>query len=49
VVLWYIFPHFGMLYQEKSGNPVWKHGANPTTSEANPTIVSYNASAAKIY
>jgi hypothetical protein len=22
VVIWYIFPHFGMLYQEKSGNPV---------------------------
>jgi hypothetical protein len=21
VVIWYIFPHFGMLYQEKSGSP----------------------------
>jgi hypothetical protein len=21
VVNWYIFPHFGILYQEKSGNP----------------------------
>jgi hypothetical protein len=21
VVIWYIFPRFGMLYQEKSGNP----------------------------
>jgi hypothetical protein len=21
VVIWYIFPHFGMLYQDKSGNP----------------------------
>jgi hypothetical protein len=21
VLLWYIFHHFGMLYQEKSGNP----------------------------
>jgi hypothetical protein len=21
VVIWYIFPHFGVLYQEKSGNP----------------------------
>jgi hypothetical protein len=21
VVSWYIFPHFGTLYQEKSGNP----------------------------
>jgi hypothetical protein len=22
VVAWFIFPRFGMLYQEKSGNPV---------------------------
>jgi hypothetical protein len=22
VVIWYIFPRFGMLYREKSGNPV---------------------------
>jgi hypothetical protein len=21
VIIWYIFPRFGMLYQEKSGNP----------------------------
>jgi hypothetical protein len=21
VVIWYIFPHFGILHQEKSGNP----------------------------
>jgi hypothetical protein len=21
VVIWYIFPHFGILYQDKSGNP----------------------------
>jgi hypothetical protein len=21
LVIWYIFPHFGILYQEKSGNP----------------------------
>jgi hypothetical protein len=21
VVIWYIFPHFGILYQGKSGNP----------------------------
>jgi hypothetical protein len=20
-VIWYIFPHFGILYKEKSGNP----------------------------
>jgi hypothetical protein len=28
-ILWpsgmYIFPHFGMLYQEKSGNPAWRN------------------------
>jgi hypothetical protein len=23
-ILWYIFPRFGMLYKEKSGNPGWK-------------------------
>jgi hypothetical protein len=23
VYLWYIFPRFGMLHQEKSGNPAW--------------------------
>jgi hypothetical protein len=22
MVIWYIFPRFGMLYQEKFGNPV---------------------------
>jgi hypothetical protein len=21
VVIWYIFPHFGIVYKEKSGNP----------------------------
>jgi hypothetical protein len=21
--IWYIFPRFGMLYKEKSGNPSW--------------------------
>jgi hypothetical protein len=21
VVIWYIFPHFGILYREKTGNP----------------------------
>jgi hypothetical protein len=25
VVIWYIFPRFGMLYLEKSGNPVLDH------------------------
>jgi hypothetical protein len=24
-VIWYIFPHFGMLYREKSGNSVSKY------------------------
>jgi hypothetical protein len=24
MVIWYIFPRFGILYQEKSGNPVLK-------------------------
>jgi hypothetical protein len=23
VVFWYIFPHIGMLFQDKSGNPAW--------------------------
>jgi hypothetical protein len=23
VVIWYIFPRFGILDQEKSGNPAW--------------------------
>jgi hypothetical protein len=23
VVIWYIFSRFGILYQEKSGNPAW--------------------------
>jgi hypothetical protein len=27
VVIWYIFPRFGILYQEKSGNPV-REGKN---------------------
>jgi hypothetical protein len=26
VAIWHIFPHFGILYQEKSGNP----GGNPS-------------------
>jgi hypothetical protein len=30
-------------------NFVYPTGANPTTLGANPTIVSYNASAVKIY
>jgi hypothetical protein len=38
VAIWCLIPTFGILYQEKSGNP-----------EANPTIASYNASVIKIY
>jgi hypothetical protein len=30
VVVWYIFPRFGRLYQEKSGNPVPNPLAPPT-------------------
>jgi hypothetical protein len=26
VVIWYIFPRFGILYQEKSGNPAGESG-----------------------
>jgi hypothetical protein len=26
VVIWYIFPHFGIWYQEKSGNPERQEG-----------------------
>jgi hypothetical protein len=25
MVIWYISPHFGMLYEEKSGNPAPRH------------------------
>jgi hypothetical protein len=28
VVIWYIFPRFGILDQEKSGNPVQDSGTN---------------------
>jgi hypothetical protein len=28
VVIWYIFPRFGIFYQEKSGNPEFKYGFN---------------------
>jgi hypothetical protein len=29
IVIWYIFPRFGMLYQEKSGNPAFKVAQRP--------------------
>jgi hypothetical protein len=35
VVIWYISPRFGILYQEKSGNP----GANPKNFEFTATYV----------
>jgi hypothetical protein len=28
MVIWYIFPRFGMLYREKSGNPASNAGLN---------------------
>jgi hypothetical protein len=30
VVMWYIFPRFGMLYQEESGNPAFKRKKMPS-------------------
>jgi hypothetical protein len=30
VVIWYISPRFGILYQEKSGNPEFEIGAFST-------------------
>jgi hypothetical protein len=30
VVIWYIFPRFGLLYQEKFGNPVRCPSASPS-------------------
>jgi hypothetical protein len=38
VVIWYIFFRFGMMYDEKSGNP----------DAQKPTTYSYNASVVKI-
>jgi hypothetical protein len=33
VVIWYIFPHFGILCKEKSGNPgyIYCCGENPSS------------------
>jgi hypothetical protein len=33
VVIWYIFPHFGILDQEKSGNPAIHKDPGPTEAE----------------
>jgi hypothetical protein len=29
VAIWYIFPRFGILCQEKSGNPDWRRRQKP--------------------
>jgi hypothetical protein len=34
MVIWYIFPSFGMLHQEKSGNPEFEPLKNPLSSKA---------------
>jgi hypothetical protein len=39
VVTWYIFSHFGILYQEKSGNPDLVHQSS--RNESTVHIVSY--------
>jgi hypothetical protein len=42
VFIWYIFSSFGLIHQEKSGNPAdLFDNPNPTTSEF---IAMYNAS-----
>jgi hypothetical protein len=38
VVIWYIFSHFDMLYQEKSGNPGW---ANVLIIMKNAHVLKY--------
>jgi hypothetical protein len=38
VEIWYNFPRFGILDQEKSGNPA--PGANPTTSIYNASVIN---------
>jgi hypothetical protein len=37
VVVWYIFPHFGMLYQEKSGSPDLNNPLFSTVKRKLPT------------
>jgi hypothetical protein len=38
VVVWYIFPHFGMLCQDKSGNPA----ANPISIQHSAEYLMMN-------
>jgi hypothetical protein len=43
VVIWYIFPRFGILCQEKSGNPACnKSRARSTESPRKPGKIFYN-------
>jgi hypothetical protein len=36
-VIWYIFPRFGILYQEKSGNPATKWPFDSLRGQNNET------------
>jgi hypothetical protein len=38
MVIWYIFPRFGMLYQEKAGNPVNTSSAEDLGRKIKSTI-----------
>jgi hypothetical protein len=42
MVLWYIFHHFGMLYQEKSGNPAADRSSKLSTMPAMTTDSKLN-------
>jgi hypothetical protein len=37
IAIWVYLSHFGLLYQEKSGNP----GANPTIASYNASVVNF--------
>jgi hypothetical protein len=39
MVIWYIFPRFGMLYQEKTGNPSWNQNEAPFKVPETPRFV----------
>jgi hypothetical protein len=47
MVIWYIIPRFGLLFQEKSGNPAFT--PSHFLGSILRTIVSYNASVVKNY
>jgi hypothetical protein len=40
VVIWYIFPHFGILYKEKSGNPAFDGSSSNSNSSRNSLVSS---------